>query len=278
MEGLPYLLTTQGGVVEVHQNSSELREFFGAIDSPEEAYWIARSHGYLGDFNPCAGAADQFTEDERGYSAVGEIDRGCDYGGSAVDLVSLTVDASANVTEGEILRSQNSCAIPGRRPPGLYARGPGDGTLGAYFAGLAHHESAAVLAFERLGLELAQLHAPACLVEGALTAAHDERRHARVMARLARRFGASPLKAAAAPAAPRGLQAIALDNAIEGCVNESLSALQARFQAEAASDPHVAFAFRSIAADEIRHAAWSWRLAACCPPPRPRSRSRWTTR
>jgi hypothetical protein len=60
--------------------------------------------------------------------------------------------------------------------------------------------------------------------------------------------------------------AIALENAIEGCVRESYGALVAHHQAQTAFDPEIRAVMRAIAQDETRHAELSWRVAAWLEP------------
>jgi hypothetical protein len=60
----------------------------------------------------------------------------------------------------------------------------------------------------------------------------------------------------------RSRVALALDNAVEGCVRESFGALVAQFQAEHATDDEVRRAMARIADDETRHAELSWALHA----------------
>ena len=65
-------------------------------------------------------------------------------------------------------------------------------------------------------------------------------------------------RARVAPFEPRTLEAFARENAVEGCVHESFGAVLGLAQAEAAEDPGVRFALRSIARDETRHGALAW--------------------
>jgi hypothetical protein len=109
--------------------------------------------------------------------------------------------------------------------------------------------------------ELARLGAPAELVAAAERSACDERRHARMMARRARAHGARTTTARVRRAAPRTLEAIARENAVEGCVQETFGALLLRWQALHAGDPSLRRLFARIAADETRHAALSWEVA-----------------
>jgi hypothetical protein len=80
------------------------------------------------------------------------------------------------------------------------------------------------------------------------------------MGRLARRFGGTPVAPRVESGPPRALEAVALENAVEGCVRETFGALLATFQAKTARDPEIAECMRAIARDETRHAALSWEI------------------
>jgi hypothetical protein len=81
------------------------------------------------------------------------------------------------------------------------------------------------------------------------------------MGRLARRFGRSPLRARVRAREPRSLEAMAQENAVEGCVRETYGGLLATWQAAHACDTEVAAEMARIAEDETRHAALSWAIA-----------------
>lgn len=150
--------------------------------------------------------------------------------------------------------------LGGRRPEGLAADGaaPARSALGDWLAASAHLEAASIDAFSILAAELEAHRGPASLVRAARTAASDEHRHARVMARLAACHGATP-PAVRLPARPiRDLETIARENAVEGCVRETFAALIAWRQARAAKDPAIRTAMAGIARDETRHAALAW--------------------
>jgi hypothetical protein len=134
-------------------------------------------------------------------------------------------------------------------------------SAGAYLARAATLEAASVAAFRRLAAELSAYGAPRSLIDAALAAAQDEVRHARVTARLARRWGAQPARPRIDPVPLRSLEEIASENASEGCVRETFGALEGRWMALRASDARVRRAYRRIAEDELRHAALSWRVA-----------------
>jgi hypothetical protein len=148
----------------------------------------------------------------------------------------------------------------GRVRPG---RGGDRGSLGGFFAAMAREERASIAAFDRLATELASHGAPAHLVRAAARARGDEARHAATMARLARRHGGvvgGEEKGSACSV--RALEAIARENAVEGCVRETFAALLARWQAGHADDDTIRAAFARIARDEARHAALAWAVAA----------------
>jgi hypothetical protein len=134
--------------------------------------------------------------------------------------------------------------------------------LGEVFAGRAYLEEVSVHAFKRLERELAAHGAPAGLLREARRAKRDEIRHAAMMARLARRFGGTPRSPDALGAKPvRSLFAIAVENAVEGCVRETYGAVVGLVEARASSDASVRRAMESIGADECRHAELSWAVA-----------------
>ena len=167
---------------------------------------------------------------------------------TAVDTSSVTVNCFVG------------CAT-GRRPAGLCMPvALSAGELGAYFAEVCQLEAASVQAFRILQSELRAHGSPKMLVRAAARAARDEVRHTRAMGALARRFGARPRAVQVERGAPRSIEAIALENAVEGCVRETYGALLATSQARVARDPVVRAAMVRIARDETRHAALSWRV------------------
>jgi hypothetical protein len=166
-----------------------------------------------------------------------------------------------SVAEGIVtVQCQPWCAV-GRRPAGLGGPGTCDTrAAGSYFAEIAHLEAASVTAFRILRDELRLHGAPKKLVRAAARAARDEIRHARATGALARRFGAQPRVPAIVAAQPRSLEAMAIENAVEGCVRETYGALLATRQAQLATDPVVRAAMMRIARDETRHASLSWQV------------------
>jgi len=151
----------------------------------------------------------------------------------------------------------------GRRTDGVAEPGPcDDARLGDVFAGRSYLEEVSVHAFARLERELDAHGAPPTLLRGARRARRDEIRHTAMMARLARRFGGTPRSLEAPGATPvRSLLAIAVENAVEGCVRETYGAVVGLMEARGSSDADVRHAMESIGADECRHAELSWAVA-----------------
>lgn len=155
----------------------------------------------------------------------------------------------------------------GRRPTGLRrptpppARTTSRSPLGKYFAQMAHEEAASVHAFARMHDELRALGAPTGLVQAAARSVRDEVRHARLMTRCAHTLGMRVSAARVRKSRPRALEAMARENAAEGCVRETFGALLMHWQAARASEPALQRMFARIAADETRHAALSWEVA-----------------
>jgi rubrerythrin len=114
--------------------------------------------------------------------------------------------------------------------------------------------------------ELASMRAPRALVRGAVAAGRDEVRHARAMARFAQARGARVPRARVRSAGARSAAAVAIENAVEGCVRETYGALVLAWQAAHAGDAELRAAFARIARDEARHASLAWALAAWLEP------------
>jgi hypothetical protein len=160
-----------------------------------------------------------------------------------------------------VTTKSKGCPVEGRRPAGLHGVG-GDpyASVADYFAIAAHLEAAAVLAFERMGADLARHGAPAVLLARVRRAAREERQHVVVTSALARRFGGEPLPAHTDSVVERSLFDIALENVVEGVVRETYGAAVALFRAQRAEDRVIRRALTGIAADECRHAELSWAL------------------
>lgn len=138
-----------------------------------------------------------------------------------------------------------------------------DGLARAWLAD-AQLEHASIASFSRFSLHLLSCGAPADLLADTQRAALDEVEHARACFALASRYAGSTLGPAELPI-DASVAAVTLADAAaaavrEGCVGETLAALQARAQLAGATDPHVRVVLSRIADDEARHAELAWRF------------------
>jgi rubrerythrin len=181
---------------------------------------------------------------------------------TATGTIDLAADGGTAAPGGYVECCYYPC-FTGRRPEGLTLGEPsGDDKVGRYLASVAYLEAASVHAFERLTRELTTHDAPAPLRDASRRAVRDERRHARMMRRLAARYGVAVPPVTSGPRAMRSLEDIAVENAVEGCVRETFGAAAAIIQARRAADPDVRRTMASIARDETRHATLAWGVAS----------------
>lgn len=260
------IVSTDGGTLTRFIGRDGAVELLGAIDTPADALLRAWSAGY----DMVCGAV--------GRAAVREVE-----GGFEVIATQMTEDCDPIVTERlllfvssagdivvlereEVSRMEGVCV--GRRPEGLapVSVSASERALGSHLAEIARLEASAVIAFEILERELDALGAPADLLAAVRDARADEVRHAEVMSRLARARGGVVEAPVVAPCPLRDALAIALENAVEGCVRETYGAVVGLHQAACAADPELAAAMQTIAEDELRHSALSWRVAAFVEP------------
>ena len=176
--------------------------------------------------------------------------------------VQFLATGQVNVVTQYTMETGSCHSAEGRRPAGLVEpRGfPARDAIGRWLAEAAWLEAASIPAFIYLARELDMHGAPRGLARAALAAARDEIRHARIMKQLARRYGATPPPVDVAMPTERSLEAMAIENAAEGCVRETWGAVVAMWQAQRATDPMFRAAFRHIAEDEARHAALAWQV------------------
>jgi hypothetical protein len=125
-------------------------------------------------------------------------------------------------------------------------------SLGDFFAASAEAEAASIDGFEILAAELSAHGAPRRLLRACRKAASDERRHASVMTGIAATHGARPRPTPVVRGPVRSLEAVALENAVVGCVVETFAALVAQWQAEHATDGAIAETMKSIARSRWR--------------------------
>lgn len=185
-----------------------------------------------------------------------------DAGPSATPAPATTTASQTQCTFTHwVCKGSNSSGHCGMgRPPAGYVASERGGSLGDFFAHAAELEAASITAFRHLEIDLLRWNAPSSLVEQARAARRDEVVHARMMRELARTHGTKPTRARRVERTERALVDIAIENAVEGCVNETYSALVATWASAHAVDPLVASAMATIAEDETRHAALAWAI------------------
>ncbi|MDC3981048.1 ferritin-like domain-containing protein [Polyangium jinanense] len=253
------LVTNKGDEVKVLDTKEAVLALIRPIDTAGEAVLAAE----LAEYQIICNNTDEggVRASGSGFDVLGtrytEI---CDPIERELYLLDINADGNVQEIDSEVIESESGACI-GRRPAGLARRkARGSTRVGAYLASVAHLEAASVDAFEALAAELVHHGAPRALIERADIARRDEVRHARVMRRLASRHGGQFRAPSVAKQAPRSLEAIALDNAVEGCVRETFGVLVGMWQARAAKDPAVRRAMHRIALDEARHASLAWAI------------------
>jgi hypothetical protein len=128
-------------------------------------------------------------------------------------------------------------------------------------------EHASVATFARFAMQLLAVGAPSRLLRETLAAGRDEIRHAELCFALASAYAGEPLEPDCFPIQSdvrvnTDLVAIVEETIVEGCIGETLAALQAAEQARRATDPAVVASLESTVEDETRHAELAWRVTA----------------
>lgn len=254
-----FLIVNSGDQVDVITDDAGLAEILGEIDAPSEAVMRVMNEGYqvACENQERGGVLD--TGD--GYEVIAtKLTASCDPVETSRYQLAVARDGSVSILDSEVLESEDGVCV-GRRPGGLQAqRARGRSALGAYFGSVAHLEAAAIFAFDHLRRELEHHGAPAHLLAATERARRDEVRHARIMRRVAHRFGGTMPRPRVSPEPVRSLEEIALDNAVEGCVRETFGALVGMWQSRFAHDASVRTAMAEVSHDETQHAALSWEI------------------
>jgi hypothetical protein len=177
-------------------------------------------------------------------------------------VLSCPSESSGGCSSGQSCPQNQDCWGRGRPPAGYVIAPPQSGAIGDWFAHAAELEAASVCAFRHLVRDLRRLGAPAVLVERARRALRDEVRHARLMSRLARRYGARARTARPSRYdAERSLLAVAIENAVEGCLGETFGAVVASWAARNARAVELRPDLTRLADEELEHAVLSWDIA-----------------
>ncbi|MCX5744969.1 MAG: hypothetical protein NT062_20975 [Proteobacteria bacterium] len=141
--------------------------------------------------------------------------------------------------------------------------------LAATWREAAQMEHASIASFANLALRLLALGAPPELVAATHAAAIDEVAHARAAFAIALAYAGAAIGPGAFPAAAHmsadgSIADLALETFVDGCVGETVAALEADRAADGAGDPVIVAALRAIAVDETRHAQLAWAIVAWC--------------
>jgi hypothetical protein len=136
--------------------------------------------------------------------------------------------------------------------------------LAQVWAELGLMEHASIAAFARFTLQLLSVGAPAELVEQSQRALADELLHAQICFGLASAYAGEPIGPGPLPTEHAldlsSLEDIAALTLHEGCVGETIAALEASEALARATEPAVRAALTRIEADERRHAELGWRF------------------
>jgi hypothetical protein len=127
-------------------------------------------------------------------------------------------------------------------------------------------EHASVAAFARFSLQLLSLGAPPGLLLGAAQAMQDEVQHAQACFALARRYSDAELGPGCLPIENalehQDLRSVVLGTIIEGCIGETVAALEAAEALAHCEDGAACAVLARIAAEETRHAQLAWQFVA----------------
>jgi hypothetical protein len=127
-------------------------------------------------------------------------------------------------------------------------------------------EHASVAAFARFSLQLLALRAPPDLIARAASAMGDEIEHARACFELARRHGEDDVGPGeldmSGALESTALEAVVLGTIAEGCIGETLAAIEAAEACAHCEDGTARPVLERIARDETRHAELAWRFVA----------------
>jgi hypothetical protein len=126
-------------------------------------------------------------------------------------------------------------------------------------------EHASIASFARFAMQLLALGAPPELLADTHAAMDDELEHARLCFALASAYAGRELGPGTLPIGDALLDALDLEAAVvsairEGCIGETMAAMQAEVAFGLAGDPAVLRALDRIKRDEAAHAALAWRF------------------
>jgi hypothetical protein len=262
--GEAVVVTTRGDAVDVTPVNMLSPSFFGTVDTPEEAAVLVARDPMPGGSVCELGGSMGYREVAGGYEIATVQRDTCSNDLSRQVMKVGPGGIEQRISTETLEKGDKPCAIEGRRPcvlAGETSAHASSGDAAGWLARAAYYEAASVPAFVHLARELAALDAPADLVARCEIAAREEMTHARAMIDLCEARGGGVLAPEVGPMRIRGAFEVAMDNAVEGCVNETFAAMRALYQSRAAVDADVRRAMAAIADDEAEHAQLSWDIA-----------------
>ena len=146
--------------------------------------------------------------------------------------------------------------------PTILAKTALSGEIGSRWLTLGEAEHASVASFAKHTLQLMSIGAPSELLAASQEASLDEIRHAKICygfasTFLGSEFGPGPLDVEGS-LGKMELKKIAQSIIQEGCIEETISAVEAHLGAYTAQEPSIKEALGQIATDETRHAQFAW--------------------
>ena len=133
--------------------------------------------------------------------------------------------------------------------------------VAAFWEEAALAEHASVASFSRATLELMAIGAPAELVQGTTQGALDEVDHAARCFRIARAYGSQKTTPGPLPLTvrrPASISDVAHNTFVEGCVVETIAALEAVVAVSSITNGVLKRELQAISDDEVRHAELAW--------------------
>jgi hypothetical protein len=204
-------------------------------------------------------------------SGPNDVDEVCAIGGSGSRVCSpvtcavgrpFLVDGDARVAPLAKSRAWSAAVAPSTDGMSLELRV----RLAAEWASIGQMEHASVAAFARFALQLLAVGAPPHLLEATHRAMADETVHAKLAFGLASAYAAQDIGPGAlsidACLGACDLEELVATVVREGCIGETVAAIEAREALELARDPEVRAVLARIAEDETKHAQLAWRTVA----------------
>jgi hypothetical protein len=137
-------------------------------------------------------------------------------------------------------------------------------TLGQYWAQIGLMEHASIASFARFALQLMHVGAPLALLEAAQQAMFDETEHAKACFGIASQLLGRSVGAGKLPL-DNALTETSLEDIVrltvrEGCIGETVAAIEAAEARATTQDPHIHAVLTKIQQDELKHAELAWRF------------------